>query len=212
MSIHAVLHHETTYKYDRRVTLSPQIIRLRPAPHGRTQVLSYSIKVEPEGHFLNWQQDAFANWQARVVFPDKVTEFKVTVDLVADMSIYNPFDFFVEEKAETFPFTYSDELKEDLKPYLRHGSATPRLAEFVRSIPKEKIRTIDFIVALNWPDSGSGALPDSSGTGRADAGRHADPGLRLLPRFGLAAGAGVPPVGSGGALRVRLPDPADAGT
>ncbi len=149
MSIHAVLHHETTYQYDRRVSLSPQIIRLRPAPHGRTPVLSYSLKVEPEGHFLNWQQDAFANWQARVVFPDKVTEFKVTVDLVADMSIYNPFDFFIEDKAEYFPFTYSDELKEDLKPYLRHGSATPRLAAFIKAIPKEKMRTIDFIVELN---------------------------------------------------------------
>ena len=149
MSIHAVLHHETTYRYDRRVTLSPQIIRLRPAPHARTPVLSYSLKVEPKGHFLNWQQDAFSNWQARVVFPDKVTGFKVTVDLVADMSIYNPFDFFVEEKAEQFPFTYADDLREDLKPYLRHGSATPRFAAFLKGVPREKMRTIDFIVDLN---------------------------------------------------------------
>jgi uncharacterized protein (DUF2126 family)/transglutaminase-like putative cysteine protease len=149
MSIHALLHHETTYVYDRRVGLSPQIIRLRPAPHSRTAVLSYSLKVEPAEHFLNWQQDAFANWQARAVFPEKVTQFKVTVELVADMSIYNPFDFFIEEHAENFPFAYSADLREDLKPYLRHNSAGPRLQAFIKAIPKEKMRTIDFIVELN---------------------------------------------------------------
>jgi len=149
MSIHALLHHETTYRYDRRVGLSPQIIRLRPAPHSRTPVLSYSLKIEPAEHFLNWQQDAFSNWQARVVFPEKVTEFKVTVELVADMAIYNPFDFFIEDSAEFFPFSYSEQLREDLKPYLRHHSAGPRLQALLKSIPREKKRTIDFLVGLN---------------------------------------------------------------
>jgi len=149
MSIHALLHHETTYRYDRRVGLSPQIIRLRPAPHSRTPVLSYSLKIEPAEHFLNWQQDAFSNWQARVVFPEKVTEFKVTVELVADMAIYNPFDFFIEDSAEFFPFSYSEQLREDLKPYLRHHSAGPRLQALLKSIPREKRRTIDFLVGLN---------------------------------------------------------------
>ncbi len=149
MSIHAVLHHETIYKYDRRVTLSPQIIRLRPAPHCRTPVLSYAIKVEPAQHFINWQQDPFSNWLARVVFPDPVTEFKVTVDLVADMAIYNPFDFFVDEKAENFPFTYDDALKEDLKPYLRAASLEPYLKKYLATIPREKKRASDFLVELN---------------------------------------------------------------
>ncbi|MDR3415695.1 MAG: transglutaminase family protein [Nevskia sp.] len=149
MSIHAVLHHETTYRYDRRVILSPQIIRLRPAPHARTPVLSYALKVEPKNHFINWQQDAFSNWLARVVFPDKVTEFKVTVDLVADMAIWNPFDFFIESYAEQFPFTYTDEVKEDLKPYLRAAPAGKLLKQYVDSISRTPRRTIDFLVELN---------------------------------------------------------------
>ncbi len=149
MSIHAVLHHETIYRYDRRVTLSPQIIRLRPAPHARTPVLSYSLKIEPKNHFINWQQDAFSNWLARVVFPEKVTEFKVVVDLVADMSIWNPFDFFIEGAAEQFPFSYSEEAKEELKPYLRAAPAGPLLKEYLAGISLEKVRTIDFLVGLN---------------------------------------------------------------
>ncbi len=149
MSIHAALHHETTYRYDKRVTLSPQIIRLRPAPHCRSGILSYALKIEPKLHFINWQQDAFANWMARVVFPEKVKEFKVTVDLVADMAIYNPFDFFVEEAAETFPFEYDDAAREDLKPYLRKVDGGPLFKAFVEAIPREKMRTVDFVVGLN---------------------------------------------------------------
>jgi uncharacterized protein (DUF2126 family)/transglutaminase-like putative cysteine protease len=149
MSIHAVLHHETIYRYDRRVSLSPQIIRLRPAPHARTPVLSYALKIEPKEHFINWQQDAFSNWLARVVFPEKVTEFKVTVDLVADMAIWNPFDFFIEGEAEQFPFSYSEETKEELKPYLRAVPAGPLLKKYLAETSLEKVRTIDFLVALN---------------------------------------------------------------
>ncbi|NWG74516.1 MAG: transglutaminase family protein, partial [Rubrivivax sp.] len=149
MSIHVALNHVTHYRYDRLVGLSPQIVRLRPAPHSRTPVLSYSMRVEPTGHFVNWQQDPFANYLARLVFPDKTREFKVTVDLVAEMAVYNPFDFFLEPDAEQFPFDYEPGLKHDLLPYLAKLPLTPRFEAFLKTVPRERQRTIDFLVYLN---------------------------------------------------------------
>ena len=149
MSIHVALNHVTHYKYDRRVSLSPQIVRLRPAPHCRTNILSYSLKIEPEGHFINWQQDPFSNYLARLVFPEKTTEFRVTVDLVAEMAVHNPFDFFLEPGAETFPFTYDEALQAELAPYLVKEAATPAFAAFLASIDRGEQRTIDFLVGLN---------------------------------------------------------------
>ncbi|MDP3082404.1 MAG: transglutaminase family protein, partial [Rubrivivax sp.] len=149
MSIHVALNHVTHYRYDRRVALSPQVVRLRPAPHCRTRILSYSLTVEPAEHFLNWQQDPFANHLARLVFPEPTTEFKVTVDLVAEMAVHNPFDFFLEPQAEQFPFVYEAELAHDLAPYLAKGELTPKFAAFVDSIDLAPQVTIDFLVALN---------------------------------------------------------------
>jgi uncharacterized protein (DUF2126 family)/transglutaminase-like putative cysteine protease len=149
MSIHVALNHVTHYKYDRRVSLSPQIVRLRPAPHCRTNILSYSLKIEPEGHFINWQQDPFSNYLARLVFPEKTTEFKVTVDLVAEMAVHNPFDFFLEPGAENFPFTYDAALQAELAPYLVKEAATPAFATFLDTIDRREQRTIDFLVGLN---------------------------------------------------------------
>jgi uncharacterized protein (DUF2126 family) len=149
LSIHVALNHVTHYRYDRLVALSPQVVRLRPAPHCRTRILSYSLKIEPAGHFINWQQDPFANYLARLVLPEKTREFVVTVDLVAEMAVYNPFDFFLQPSAEKFPFSYELALAADLAPYLAADEATPLLAEFVASIPREPRPTIDFLVDIN---------------------------------------------------------------
>ncbi|WP_431111798.1 DUF2126 domain-containing protein [Variovorax paradoxus] len=149
MSIHAALHHVTHYKYDRLVQLGPQVVRLRPAPHCRSNVISYSLQVEPAEHFVNWMQDPFANYQARLVFPEKTREFKVTVDLVVEMAVYNPFDFFLEPQAENFPFKYTASQAEELAPYLVTEEATPLVAAYLDKIDRKEQRTIDFLVGLN---------------------------------------------------------------
>jgi uncharacterized protein (DUF2126 family)/transglutaminase-like putative cysteine protease len=149
MAIHASIYHLTHYTYDRPVMLGPQIIRLRPAPHSRTRVLAHSLKVSPGGHFVNHQQDPYGNWLARFVFPEPVTELKIEVDLTADMSVYNPFDFFTEEGAEKWPFDYPADLAEDLVIYKRAEPAGPLLAGFLATIPREPMITVDFLVMLN---------------------------------------------------------------
>jgi uncharacterized protein (DUF2126 family) len=149
LSIIAALHHRTTYAYDRPVVLSPQVVRLRPAPHSRTRLISYSLKIEPAQHFINWQQDPHGNWLARLVFPETTRLFQIEVDLVADMAVVNPFDFFVEEFAQEIPFGYPPELRHELLPYLEFEDSGERLDAFVASIPRASRTTIDFLVELN---------------------------------------------------------------
>src|SRR5215467_12000981 len=149
MSILVNLQHLTRYEYDRPVGLGPQIIRLRPAPHSRTAIVSYSLKVTPTEHFVNWQQDPNGNWNARYVFPEKTREFSIAVDLLADLAVVNPFDFFVEPFAETFPFAYPVEFAEELAPYLHKEPAGPRLAGLLKTIPTERVNTVNFLVDLN---------------------------------------------------------------
>lgn len=149
MSITASIYHLTHYKYDRPVTLGPQSIRLRPAPHSRTRVISHSLTVSPSAHFVNHQQDPYGNWIARFIFPEPVREFKIEVDLVADMSVYNPFDFFVEDSAKTFPLSYDADIAPDLSIYLRTDPVGPLLQAFLATVPRTPMVTIDFLVMLN---------------------------------------------------------------
>lgn len=143
------LHHQTRYDYDRQVALGPQLIRLRPAAHTRTPVLSYSLKIEPKEHFLHWLQDPYGNFMARVVFSEKTEHLDVTVDLTADMTVINPFDFFIEPGADSIPFTYEPWLKDALLPYLAVDQPTPLLAELIEGVPKQADYTVQFLVDLN---------------------------------------------------------------
>ncbi|TCR78358.1 transglutaminase family protein [Rhizobium sp. BK376] len=149
MSIKASIYHLTHYKYDNPVILGPQIIRLKPASHSKTRVLSHSLKVTPSNHFVNLQQDPYGNYLARYVFPEPVTELKIEVDLVADMTVYNPFDFFVEEEATKWPFDYPETIREDLSIYLTPEEPGPLLAAFLETIDRSKQKTVDMVVGLN---------------------------------------------------------------
>ena len=149
MTIHVALNHVTRYRYDRPVALSPQIVRLRPAPHARTPVHAYSLKVSPAEHFVNWQQDPQANWLARFVFQQKTRELSIEVDLVAEMSVINPFDFFLEPHAEKFPFQYEPWQLLELAPYLARLPLTPLFKAWLDEIPRAPRRTNDFLVDLN---------------------------------------------------------------
>ncbi|HEY1059066.1 MAG TPA: transglutaminase family protein [Limnobacter sp.] len=149
MSIHIALRHITRYRYDRPIHLGPQVVRLRPAPHARTRILSYSLKVLPATHFINWQQDPQSNHLARLVFPDKTTEFEIAVDLVAEMAVYNPFDFFLEKEAEYFPFQYDATLDHELAPYLKPCRLGPAFEQFMSTLVRDRCRTVDYLVYLN---------------------------------------------------------------
>ncbi|WP_029916161.1 DUF2126 domain-containing protein [Pelobacter seleniigenes] len=149
MSIRVICHHLTHYKFDRSIALSPHVLRLRPAPHCRTPIRAYSMKILPAGHFLNWQQDAFGNYLARLVFPEPATELRIEIEVVADMTPYNPFDFFIEEYAEKYPFTYGKMERAELTPYFQKIDAGPRLKKWLAKVDRSPKITVDFLVEIN---------------------------------------------------------------
>ncbi|MHB1201911.1 MAG: transglutaminase family protein [Acidithiobacillus sp.] len=149
MGIHVAIRHRTEYHFDRLVTIYPHILRLRPAPHCRTPILAYSLKVAPEQHFLNWQQDPFANYLARLVFQERARSLLVDVEVIASLTVIDPFDFFIEESAERWPFRYPPTLAKELAPYLECGAPGPLLQNFLNSIERDPQNTVLFLVALN---------------------------------------------------------------
>lgn len=150
MTIRVAIQHKTHYEFDRPVKVYPHVLRLRPAPHSRTLIHSYSLKVTPEDHFINWQQDPFGNYQARLVFPEKTKSMSFEVEVIADMTVINPFDFFIEEYAETYPFKYERVLKGELQPYLELAEGCPELDEWLKTVDVSKeTRIVDFLVELN---------------------------------------------------------------
>ena len=213
MSILVSLHHATRYRYDRPVGLGPQVVRLRPAPHCRTRVPSYSLKVTPAQHFVNWQQDPNGNWLARFVFPEKTREFAVTVDLIADMAVINPFDFFVEPYAETFPFAYPAEFAEELAPYSRAGAG----GSAARRRFSPRSRAIGRTPSISWSSLNQRLQHEIGYLIRMEPGVQT-PEETLDAASGscrdtrLAAGADAAPPRPRRALRLGLSDPAASPT
>ena len=149
MSIHVALHHRTSYQYERPISHGPHVVRLRPAPHCRSNILAYSLKVGPEEHFINWQQDPQANYLARLMFPEPMARLDIEVDLVVEMSVQNPFDFFLEESAEQFPFKYDEEQARELAPFFAVEKAGPLLSQVIERFKDKTGRTIDVLVEMN---------------------------------------------------------------
>src|SRR5215207_3059835 len=149
MAIRVALTHKTTYRYETPALLGPQVVRLRPAPHTRTPLLSYSLRIEPSKHFLNWQQDPQGNFLARIVVPERTKEFSVCVDLVADLEAIDPFDFFLEESAQKYPFAYAPGLARELAPYLVRGEHGPLFERLLGRLDLSSRGTVDFLVDVN---------------------------------------------------------------
>ena len=149
MSIKVAIDHTTTYQYDEAVTLAPHVVRLKPAAHCRTPILAYSLNVTPANHFINWQQDPYGNYLARLVFPEPCRELTIAVDLIAQLNVINPFDFFVEEYAEQFPFAYDDLTRADLQPYLEVPKAGPLLQQWLHANRPAQQSINDALVSVN---------------------------------------------------------------
>ena len=149
MGIQVALHHRTRYVYERPVSLGPQTIQLRPAPYGRTPILSYSLTLTPAEHILHWQFDPLNNHLARVIFPRKTNELAVVVDLVADLTPYNPFAFYVEPGFDTFPFAYPPDVAKNLEPYRSVEPAGPLTKKFLAGVVRQPQPTVEFVVGLN---------------------------------------------------------------
>ncbi|MEW6446268.1 MAG: transglutaminase family protein [Pseudomonadota bacterium] len=149
MSIHVALRHRTTYRFDRAVGLGPHLVRLKPAAHCRTPILSYSLKIEPANHFIHWQQDPFGNFVARLTFPERARELTIDVEVIADLAVINPFDFFIDAHAEHWPFSYAEEQARQLLPYLEQNASGPRFDELVDSIGRARAPTVDKLVEIN---------------------------------------------------------------
>ncbi len=205
MSIHVALNHVMHYRYDRPVTLGAQVVRLRPAPHCRTRILSYSLTVTPAEHYLNWQQDPQSNYLARLVFQKPTQELRIEVDLTAEMAVLNPFDFFLEPGAQQFPFKYGPTEKRELAPFLATGPATPLFTRYLAGISLASRPTNDFLVDLNRRLASDVRYVIRMEPGVQSPEETLEASIRILPRLGGTPGSAAEAPRVGRAFRIGLP-------
>ncbi|HEY1555651.1 MAG TPA: transglutaminase family protein [Kofleriaceae bacterium] len=148
-----LVQHRSRYRYPAPALLGPQVIRLRPADHARARVESYRLDIAPE-HRVHWQRDPHGNHAARVTFKSgqRIESLELLVELALDVRPVNPFDFFVDARAKTTPFTYPDALAGELAAFLDTGDPAYRLGrrtlELLAALPGEA-DTIDLLVEIN---------------------------------------------------------------
>jgi uncharacterized protein (DUF2126 family)/transglutaminase-like putative cysteine protease len=149
MGIHVALNHRTDYRYPQPIFLGPQVIQLCPAPHCRIPILSYSLDVIPGKHLLHWQMDPHSNRLARLLFSERTDELVVDVNLVADLSPTNPFDFLLEPGVEEYPFTYTPDLAKDLEPFRSVDVPGQLLEQFLAPFQIQSCGTVSFLLKVN---------------------------------------------------------------
>lgn len=149
MGLTVTLNHKTEYRYDRPIQLGPQLVRLKPAAHARTQVSSWALKVGPQKHFINSLQDPYGNFLTRILFPERTDHFSLEVNLTADLTVFNPFDFFLEPECETWPMAWSDMQRQSWTPWLKKAEHGPLFSRFLKAIPTARTQTIPFLVDVN---------------------------------------------------------------
>ncbi len=211
MAIRVAINHKTEYRFDRLVKASPHVVRLRPAPHSRTPIESYSLKVLPEEHFINWQQDPFGNYLARLVFPEPMRELSFEVDVVANIVVINPFDFFVEKYAEKYPFAYPPGLRKELAPYLEITEDGPRLQHWLSGVDRSRREVNNFLVDLNQRLEHDIDYTIRMEPGIQNCEETLDKALGSCRDTGWLLVADPASPRTGGTLRLRLPAATDAG-
>ncbi|MGI9212205.1 MAG: transglutaminase family protein, partial [Methylococcaceae bacterium] len=144
----ALLHHiEQTY--GSRRTVPTHWLRVRPAPHTRPDITAYTIKVTSEPHFLNWVRDPFENYIARLDLPEPVASLGLTVELLADLTPINPFDFLTEPEAAHYPFDYSEQTRKELAPYLNMPPPGSRLTAWLKRLDRSPGYIVEVLSRIN---------------------------------------------------------------
>ena len=149
MTLRLALTHRIESRFDQPVLPSTHWLRLRPAPHTRARVEAYSLRVEPGAHFINWLRDPYENHLARLDLPQPTSHLTLTVEVILELAVSDPFDFLVESFASSAPFEYPEQLRKELTPYLAPGASGPRFAAWLAQLDRRPRYVIEFLDTIN---------------------------------------------------------------